>query len=279
MGDDSSFPVDTMRLHPPSTIPRAARLTRTLPLAALLVALCATPARACSIAPSFWVRDENVPAMVLQALPDSVYMGLFVPTRYDDRTGAAMPDSTEARRVYGQVFRVRRVVAAGAAPAAEVRPGARIVLLRWALGASCGDEAPSRAIQVRPGELTFHTPHLRPRAQWVGGVPTFESSAFDEHTYVPARFRSSAGWMARLLGRGPLSVEEYVRVYREIPGREAWLGDPDAAADRVRRWARANPRLTRREPVKTMLTTLDYTQERMREEAVEARRRGAAPAP
>ena len=251
-----------------------------LPLAALLVAVFAAPARACSIVPQFWVRTEAVPAMVLQALPDTVYMGMFVPTRWDGRTGVSAPDSAGARRVYGQVFRVRQVVQAGAAPAPEVRPGARIVLLQWGLGASCGNEAPDRARQVPPGDLAFFAPRPRPRAQWVAGLPTFESSPFDEHDYVPAHHRSSrGGWLGRLFSRRPMTAAEYARMFVALPGREAWLRDPAAAADQVRRWARANPRLVRRRPAETMLPHLDYVQERMREEALEAQRRRPAAAP
>lgn len=268
-----------MNPYPPSRCARTRRLCA-LPLAALLVAASPAAARACSIAPQFWVRNEALPGLVLQALPDTVYAGLFVPRREDERTGAWAPDSARAQRVYGQVFRVVEVAQAGAAPAPEVRPGGRIVLLRWGLGAGCQQEAPGRARQVAPGEVVFSAPRLRPRAAWAAGLPTFEVSAFDEHSYNPAHYRAlGRGWTARLFRPGPLTAAEYARMYLAMPGRAAWLRDPAAATDRVRRWARANPGLTGRQPVRTMLQHLDYLAERMREEARDEQRRRASPRP
>jgi hypothetical protein len=252
--------------------------------AAVLLAATAGPLFACSIIPLFWVREEQQPALVLQALRDSVYLGTFVPWRFDPETDEVRLAPEEAERVYGQVLRVREVVARGSGLPPEVRPGARVVVLHWGLGASCGPEAPYRAYTAPPGHLAFVLPARRalpPSASWQPArgasaptLPVLEVSAH-ERPYVAwyHRHRGTQSRIHRLFRPRPMTVEEYAAMYRAMPGRQEWLRDPRGTAGRVARWGQANPRLVRREPARRMVESLEYTVERMEDEAAEARER------
>lgn len=256
--------------------------------AAMLLGAIAAPLYACSLIPLFWVREERQPALVMEALRDSVYVGTFIPQRYDPATDSASLDPSGAERVYGQVFRVREVVARGDGLPAEVRPGARVVVVNWGLSASCGAAAPYQAFTAPPGHLAFVLPARQPLpaaeagqlSSWASGawhpargasaptLPVLEVSAY-ERPYVAwhHRHRGTTNRIHRLFRPRPMTVEEYARMYRAMPGRQEWLRDPRAAAQRVARWGQANPGLARREPARRMVENLAYTVERLEYEA------------
>ncbi|HEU0302823.1 MAG TPA: hypothetical protein VFR37_25400 [Longimicrobium sp.] len=256
----------------------------TLALSVMLLGAIAAPLYACTIIPVFWVREEQQPALVLEALRDSVYVGTFVPERYDPRAHQARLVPAEAKRAYGQPFRVREVVARGEGLPAEVRPGARVVVLNWGLGASCGAEAPARAYSAPPGHQAFVLPARRPMpasASWqparradAPGLPVLEISPH-EQVYVARYHRSqrTTNPLRRLFHPRPMTVREYAAMYRAMPGRQEWLRDPRGMAQRVARWGQANPGLARREPARTMVQHLDYMVERMESEAAGQRGR------
>ena len=267
------------------------RLTVALALAAVLLGALAAPLFACSLIPLFWVREEQRPALVLQAMRDSVYLGRFIPERYDPKTDSAGLDPAQTRRVYGQLFRVREVVARGTGLPAGVRPGARVVVVYWGLSASCGADAPYQAFTAPPGHLAFVVPARRPLpaaeagqlSGWASGawhpargasapaLPVLEISAH-ESSYVPwhHRHRGTTSRIHRLFRPRPMTVAEYATMYRAMPGRQEWLRDPRGSAQRVARWGQANPRLARRVPARTMAEYLTYTEWRMESEAKDA---------
>src|SRR3712207_837261 len=146
-----------MNLRPPSL----RRVTGAAAVALVLLGTAA-PLFACSIIPLFWVREERQPALVLEAMRDSVYVGTFIPERYDPQTDQVSLAPALTKRVYGQLFRVREVVARGTGLPPEVRPGARVVVVGWGLGASCGAEAPYQAFTAPPRHLAFVLPARRP---------------------------------------------------------------------------------------------------------------------
>lgn len=246
--------------------------------AAGLLGVLAAPLYACSLIPMFWVREEEQPALVLEATRDSVYVGTFIPERYDPRTDWVTLDRAGATRVYGQVLRVREVVARGVGLRADVRPGARVVVINWGLSASCGVDAPYQAFTAPPGHLAFVLPVRRPlpvsgawhpaRGASAPALPVLEVSAH-ERSYVAwyQRHRGVTSRIHRLFRPRPMTVEEYARMYRAMPGRQEWLRDPRGAAQRVARWGQANPALARREPARMMAEYLGYTVERMEYEA------------
>ncbi|MBW3571900.1 MAG: hypothetical protein KY467_12420 [Gemmatimonadetes bacterium] len=249
--------------------------------AGLLLAARPAPLGACSLIPLWWVRDPAGPALVLQALPDSAYVGNFIPRRYDPDTFEATADSARERRVYAQVFRVRQVVARGQGLPRGVRRGARVVVVDWDLSASCGALAPRQARFVPPGHLAFVRPATRSVGAGAEGVwmaqgarsrrPVLEISPW-QGAYAPwyFRHRGTRSWIRRLFRPRPMTVQEYARMYAAMPAREQWLRDPDAAARRVTRWAEANRRLVRREPARRMLQYLPHTVDQMQRQAEEA---------
>lgn len=258
------------------------RRVGTAAAAVVVLGAAAAPLFACSLLPLFWVRDEAQPALVLEALRDSVYVGTFIPERYDPQTDSVSLDHASAKRVYGQVLRVREVVARGAGLPAEVRPGAQVVVIDWGLSASCGVDAPYQAYTAPPGQLAFVLPMRRSlpvSGAWVQArgasapaLPVLQLSAH-ERSYVPAYQYRGLKRIYRLLRPRPMTVEEYARMYRAMPGRQEWLRDPHAAARRVARWGQANPGLARREPARMMVEYLDYTAGRMEDEAKEQQAR------
>lgn len=167
----------------------------------------------------------------------------------------AAPD-TATVVVRGQVVRLGRVHGQtasriGAAP----RPG---VVVSWGLGSACERLAPHRALGFRPGDRVFLEAGTRPVGAWARGMPTFDVRA-DLHRYVPSQYgrHPDEAWWRGLLRRRPLSADEYLRMYEALPTRRQWEADPESASRSVYRWARANPRMARCEPARSIIRQME----------------------
>ena len=79
--------------------------------------------------------------------------------------------------------------------------------------------------------------------------------------------RYDPAWWQRFDSTGRvLTVHEYARFHRALPLRSEWFADPARAAAKVRSWARANPEIARRLPVRDILKEMEQELELRLEE-------------
>jgi hypothetical protein len=143
--------------------------------------------------------------------------------------------------MHGQVVRLER---AGGPDAARIPAGAdRAVLVPW----GCGEDFITRpwtesARWVEPGARGLFWAVLRPRDQWVGGLPTFDVAEPLEQPYTwdPAEWAGEPD--------APLNVDQAFEFVEALPRRDAFLADPEGAVRPLIAWARAHPGLAQREP-------------------------------
>lgn len=133
------------------------------------------------------------------------------------------------------------------------------VIVPWGLGANCGPVAwRHTALWMRPGGRTVLTATLRPRREWIGGVPTFDAYRIARPPYPTDR-----GWPyyigadEKVRGRW-LDIEEYWSMALSFPlaGRNGVDFRP------FDRWAARNPELARLFPAAQFLGAARHHPER-----------------
>lgn len=204
---------------------------RTLPLAAACLA-AATPAagHACSLAPFPAVRTSIY--LIGTAAADTVLAGAGG-VEYGRE-----PDD-EGGPIRGQVVRVERV---GGTDLAELPPGTdRVVLVPWGYGADCRTTRWTQSAHwVEPGVRGLFWAGLRPRDQWVDGLPTL-----DVRQPYQLPYPQGADWMEP---DSLMSMEQTFELLGLLPLWDELRANPEAAHQPLLRWARANPELARRFP-------------------------------
>jgi hypothetical protein len=199
--------------------------------AAACIAVAAVPAdaRACSM-PTFPSHRGGV-HLVTIATADTVLAGA-AGMRYKVERGKA------ERPVYGQVAAVERV---GGDDAGRLPGGTRrVVLVPWGYDESCERTLwTSSARWVEPGMRGLLWGSLRPREQWVDGMPTVDVTEPYSLPYAPHRWR----------GEGPaLEAEQLFELMQRFPAYDEYRANRDAFVRPVLDWARAHPELARRFP-------------------------------
>ncbi|HYR11162.1 MAG TPA: hypothetical protein VEQ60_25500 [Longimicrobium sp.] len=198
---------------------RIDRLALAAACASVAPAAAAQPGRDCGPV-SFPLWQESV-HLIATATPETVPAG----------PGA----------VQGQVVRMER---AGGPDAARLPAGAdRAVLVPW----GCGDDFITRpwtetARWVESGVRGLFWANLRPREQWVDGLPTLDVAEPLEQPYTvdPEEWAGDP--------EAPLTVDEAFALMEVMPRRDAFLADPEAAVQPMLAWARAHPGPARRDP-------------------------------
>jgi hypothetical protein len=162
-----------------------------------------------------------------------------------------LENGTRERPVYGQVVRVERV---GGADAAAFPAGAdRAVVVPWSYDAGCRRTLwTGSARWTEPGERGLYWASLRPRDQWVDGLPTFDEG---DPFQSPYPGRSHEGRRTDSL----LTIEQLFGLVELLPTSEDDEADPEAAARPLKEWARANPDLARLHPASDILRFADYS--------------------
>ncbi len=215
--------------------PLPAALITALPLA---LALGATPAHACSLAPPWAYRHPSRLAFLGTPTADTVFAGTgtmpFVEAPGHFGRGTA-------RAVHGQRVRVDRL---GARARRALPAGVREVLLvPWDYAADCRPVPWGRSARWLPDSMSgLFTATLRPREHWAGDLPTLDITPFLQ----PYRDPSPDTTVRDGLPRPRLGVERLLRLYDEL-----W--EPDARLDTVQAlaWAerlRADTSLAGRYP-------------------------------
>jgi hypothetical protein len=211
---------------------------------------------ALALAAFAWQRDE--PAACSTARVMGVRAPLFVlataradtvrsgpgPVRY-----SSVPDgdSPGLATIHGQRFRLDRLggdVPRDLASAA----GAEAILVPY--GSGCGEvwRWSESSRWTTPGKQIVVDASLRPRAQWVGGRPTFDVEP--GHGAYPQAYEV---WRDDDDDAPRMSAAQLFEMTRTLPTADEAERSPFAAYARLLRWARANPQLARHFPATNTL--------------------------
>ena len=200
-----------------------------------------TPCTLERIAP--WFRSDTSAFVIAEASPDSILDGIYYhtigPLTKDSTVGGVMP-----RAVYGQIAELRRTEPGMPGMSA----GNRIVLVWWQLGASCERVVPRRAIEAEAAvEVFIAVPLLRPRPEWIGGLPTFDVDFEDRannlvYSESLTRTRSPPSLPAFMTAR------EYADFYVGLPLHSAFRRNAGDAIAQIVHWGEAHPNLARKYP-------------------------------
>jgi hypothetical protein len=128
------------------------------------------------------------------------------------------------------------------------------VLVPWAYGSDCRPIAWSGQVAWMPaGTRGAVTGWLRPRAGWIGGVPTFDvEMAWRE----PVWATDDPRWFEHTPGERRMTPEQFVELYTALPTFDLVERDARAAAHRMRRWEEAHRGLAALAPAATILANL-----------------------
>lgn len=128
------------------------------------------------------------------------------------------------------------------------------VLVPWAYGEDCRPIAWSGQLAWIPaGTRGAVTGWVRPRAGWIGGVPTFDvEMAWRE----PVWATDDPRWFEHTPGERRMTPEQFVELYTALPTFELVERDARAAAERMRRWDDSHRSLAGLAPASTILANL-----------------------
>jgi hypothetical protein len=94
---------------------------------------------------------------------------------------------------------------------------------------------------------------LRPRAGWIGEVPTFDvEMAWRE----PVWAEHDPRWFEHAPGEVQMTLEQFVELYTALPTVDLVERDARAAAERMRRWEDTHSGLAALAPASTILANL-----------------------
>ena len=137
--------------------------------------------------------------------------------------------------------------------AASLRRGP-VILVPWEYGPDCRPIPwnPDRTWQL-PRTEAFYNGQLRPRDQWLGGVPTLDvHMAWRE----PLWQREDARWTRPGAREALLTPAEFFTVYESLPTEDTLTRDRGAILAQLSAWAAKHPSLAQREPARTILANI-----------------------
>lgn len=211
-----------------------------------LVAACAAAAasapaaHACSKAP-FPISRDGV-HLIGTATADTLPAGAA-------GRNYGLEPGTQDGPIFGQVVRVERIGGAGAA--ALPLGTKRVVLVPWGYGADCRTTRWAESAHwVEPGERGLFWAGLRPREQWVDGLPTLDVG---QPYQLPYPQRADEGDPDSLM-----TVEQGFELIDLLPLWDEFEADPEAARQPLLRWARANPDLARLFPASLVVDQAEH---------------------
>lgn len=222
---------------------------------AALAPVVAGESNRCSIRPFPDARDPEVTYLLGTATPDTLLAG---PGTVEPSAGPGHWGPGGLQSIYGQVIHVERFGGADSttlARAFEHHDTPRVVIVPWAYDPSCRTTLWSRSAQWVPlGAPGMFTVRLRPRSQWVEGVPTLDAFMADIEPFPLGLFfqRGHRGTDA-LRTKPSLTAAEYFDLYRALPDRSTIRQNPTAASAAVARWEQVNPQLAVKYPATEIL--------------------------
>lgn len=156
------------------------------------------------------------------------------------------------RTIYGQLVSVERLAAAVPAELrAQIRAaGDRVVLVPWDYDAGCTPVPWARSARwLEDDERGVFEARLREREHWVSDIPTLDVRAPQMVPYPAAIPRAAR---EPYVGAA-LTADEMLDFIDALPTFEESRQDPPRALARLESWARANPELAARYPVRHTL--------------------------
>lgn len=153
-------------------------------------------------------------------------------------------DTTGLENIHGQRFRIDGL---GGDVPAELAGASEAVLVPY--GSACRETYAWRdkARWAEPGSQVLVDLVLRPREQWVGGIPTFDVEM--EHGRYPEGYTLALDSVPDEM----LTPAQVFELNRVLPTWEAVEAAPDSAYRSLFAWARSNPRLAARFPATAAL--------------------------
>ncbi|WP_420126364.1 hypothetical protein [Longimicrobium sp.] len=220
---------------------------------ACAAALVPAGAHACSLAP-FPASRPGV-YLVGTAMADTLLAGTGG-REYGTGPGHSGPGGDRA--VYGQVVRVERL---GGSRAASLPAGTdRVVLVAWDYGPDCRTVVRTETARwVQPGTRGLFWAGLRPREQWVNGLPTMDVG---NPYHLPYTFevalREAENEQAGADVPAVMSVDQAFDFLGVLPLWEEHEANEEAAALSLLAWAREHPDLARRFPASMSVSHVEY---------------------
>ena len=220
---------------------------------ACAAALAPAGAHACSFAPFPTTRDGV--HLIGTAMADTLLAGTG---GMEHGTGPGHSGPGGDRAVYGQVVRVERL---GGSEAASLPPGTdRVVLVAWDYGADCRTMLRTGTARwVEPGTRGLFWAGLRPREQWVDGLPTLDVGDPYHLPYTPERgLREAENGDADADAHAVMSVDQAFDFLGVLPLWEEYEANVEATALSLLAWARQHPDLARRFPASMAVRDAEY---------------------
>jgi hypothetical protein len=157
------------------------------------------------------------------------------------------------RQIFALAIDVERV----AGPAKRLLPTgvSRVLMVPWDYGADCQPTPYARSVRWVPaGTRGMYTASLRPKAAWVGGVPTLDVFAPELEPYPGGEMQQAA--MRRAQADSALGVDDMLELMDRLPDPEAMRRAPVDASARLYAWVRARPARARMYPVNRILSSV-----------------------
>ena len=205
----------------------------------------------CTIIFSFdWFRHDTATYVIAVARADSAIGAYWVRPGHWDSIPA--PQTEEQRRNWEAMPRTGPVYGqwADIMESGDTAVSDRGLFINWGTGSLCENMPSGKARWIESGTPFFL--EARPRFDTLAprGIPVFDITGVT-NVYDPV-------WWQRFDSTGRvLTVDEYARFYRALPLRSEWFADPARAAVKLRAWARANPEIARRLPVRDILQEME----------------------
>ncbi len=216
---------------------------------ATIAGLAARPLSACDPA---WLPSVRLPGtaiMVVRFSHDTV--ADLVRPRFNPERATAFEGYLSLRRrtSYGQRATIDAVDGRS-----RWRPpaGAAVILVPWEFGPDCEPFPFSQTAKWAQAEVpSVVTGWLRPKAGWIGGVPTLD---VEKAGFEPRWVDHDPRWPHDR--RDMMSALEYLTFVQILPTRAEFERRPAEVRRRIDSWALAHPALATKEPGATILANL-----------------------
>jgi hypothetical protein len=241
--------------RPRRRLSRRRSLTHTL-LVTLLTCCVSSSALACSKTPYRTQVAPNDAFILGRAGTDTVLAGAGS-VAFHVASGHFGPGTD--RPIFALAIDVERVVG----PAKRLLPARvpRVLIVPWDYGADCRPTPYARSARwVSEGVHGMFSATLRPKAEWVGGVPTLDVFTPELEPYPVGPNQQAA--RRREGADSALTLDDMLVLMDKLPDAEAMRRDPERASMPLYAWVRADTLRTRLYPVRQILSWVKYSRQK-----------------
>jgi hypothetical protein len=130
-----------------------------------------------------------------------------------------------------------------------------VMLVGWFFGPDCSPIPRDKAHPwTPPAEAAFYTAQLRPRRDWIAGMPTLDV----RFSIVQPLLQTNDERLRQVYPTTSLlTPAEFLDFYASLPTNDELSQQPTAATARVKAWASAHPALAQREPARSIMANLE----------------------